>query len=319
MEFKDRVPRYPGRVKLTPVSGQANVYDMTLQDNASVAGTPLNAATFDALKQDLIDYVNENPGPQGEKGDKGDSGSVIDKKTIIVGSNESNSAGWYKVGSVTFPQNEVFVDYHAKILITCTYERALGVNMPSGLLTVDIRYADTYWENCYVKWLHCSGINPEYICYTLIDKTFTLYAYIPEQHDFYRMDILGESNRDGYRMLFEPIVNYGGVSQNRYGTVAPAAAKYPMRSYTRFYVWEHFQQVNEDMVISLSKSMHGLNRVKGAIVIPKSNTTGGNLSGYDNFATGNLKYGVLIANDTVYFALDVGTLKEGFYGLVYGD
>lgn len=30
MNFQDRVAQNPGRVKLTPVSGQNNVFDMTL-------------------------------------------------------------------------------------------------------------------------------------------------------------------------------------------------------------------------------------------------------------------------------------------------
>lgn len=46
----DRVPLYPGRVKLTPVAGQENTYDMTRADQATQQGTPLNKATF--LKDD---------------------------------------------------------------------------------------------------------------------------------------------------------------------------------------------------------------------------------------------------------------------------
>lgn len=44
--MKDRVSTYPGRVKLTPVAGQTNVYDLTRADEATVAGTPLNKATL---------------------------------------------------------------------------------------------------------------------------------------------------------------------------------------------------------------------------------------------------------------------------------
>lgn len=42
----DRVPTYPGRVVLTPVSGQANTYDLTRADDPTEAGTPLNKATL---------------------------------------------------------------------------------------------------------------------------------------------------------------------------------------------------------------------------------------------------------------------------------
>lgn len=42
--MKDRIPTYPGRVKLTQVSG--NIYDLERADQPSEAGTPLNKATF---------------------------------------------------------------------------------------------------------------------------------------------------------------------------------------------------------------------------------------------------------------------------------
>lgn len=44
--MQDRVSQYPGRVKLTPVSGQENVYDMEWADGATVEGTALNKANL---------------------------------------------------------------------------------------------------------------------------------------------------------------------------------------------------------------------------------------------------------------------------------
>ena len=44
--MKDRVPVYPGRVKLVPVAGQENVYDMTRADQPTQEGDPLNKATL---------------------------------------------------------------------------------------------------------------------------------------------------------------------------------------------------------------------------------------------------------------------------------
>ena len=44
--MKDRVPLYPGRVKMVPVSGQENVYDMTRADQPTQQGDPLNKATL---------------------------------------------------------------------------------------------------------------------------------------------------------------------------------------------------------------------------------------------------------------------------------
>ena len=44
--MQDRVPIYPGRVRLTPVSGQENTYDMVRADSPTQEGTPLNKATL---------------------------------------------------------------------------------------------------------------------------------------------------------------------------------------------------------------------------------------------------------------------------------
>lgn len=44
--MKDRIPRYPNRVRLTPVSGQANVYDLVRADSPTEEGTPLNKSTL---------------------------------------------------------------------------------------------------------------------------------------------------------------------------------------------------------------------------------------------------------------------------------
>lgn len=44
--MKDRIPTYPGRVTLTPVSGQENTYDLTRADSPTEAGTALNKANL---------------------------------------------------------------------------------------------------------------------------------------------------------------------------------------------------------------------------------------------------------------------------------
>lgn len=44
--MQDRVPLYPGRVKLVPVAGLTNTYTMTRDDHPTQEGTPLNKATF---------------------------------------------------------------------------------------------------------------------------------------------------------------------------------------------------------------------------------------------------------------------------------
>lgn len=44
--MQDRVSLYPGRVKLEPVAGQANLYDLTRADQPTQEGTPINKASL---------------------------------------------------------------------------------------------------------------------------------------------------------------------------------------------------------------------------------------------------------------------------------
>lgn len=44
--MKDRTPKFPGRVKLDPVAGQTNIYDMTRADEPDDTGTPFNKRTM---------------------------------------------------------------------------------------------------------------------------------------------------------------------------------------------------------------------------------------------------------------------------------
>ena len=57
MQVEDRVPTYPGRVTLTPVSGEENTFDMKRADLPLVEGTPINKALFDSKTDSLVDDV----------------------------------------------------------------------------------------------------------------------------------------------------------------------------------------------------------------------------------------------------------------------
>ena len=49
LEFKDRVPQKPGRVKITPENGTAYFAIMERADEPIEPGTPLNAGTFNEM------------------------------------------------------------------------------------------------------------------------------------------------------------------------------------------------------------------------------------------------------------------------------
>lgn len=57
--MQDRLALFPGRVKLTPVSGQTNVYDMVRQDSPTVEGTPLNKANL--LSDETCEAIGIQP------------------------------------------------------------------------------------------------------------------------------------------------------------------------------------------------------------------------------------------------------------------
>lgn len=60
----DRVSTFPGRVKLTPVAGETNTYDMVRADMPIDEGTPINKTLFDhkadALAEDVLIYVTNS-------------------------------------------------------------------------------------------------------------------------------------------------------------------------------------------------------------------------------------------------------------------
>ena len=89
----------------------------------------------------------------------------------------------------------------------------------------------------------------------------------------------------------------------------------------KFYLWAYTSSITDDAVVSCTQSTHGLSTVKGAIVVPRSTMTGtGSLSGYNNIVNnGHHDYGITISGTTVYFCLDYGTFKSGFYCLIYGS
>ena len=75
--MQDRVPTYPGRVKLIPVQGQENTYDMERADQPTQVGTPLNKATLlkdataalfglgtDAVPDDVLKQIPKTVGFQ---------------------------------------------------------------------------------------------------------------------------------------------------------------------------------------------------------------------------------------------------------------
>ena len=136
IEVKDRVPTYPGRVKLIPVAGQANTYDLVRADEPIEAGTPINRALFQALLAD-IDAIRQQ----------------VDDKLFEI----SNRAriGDLTVGTIIgLYENGVLVPF---IVLHTGYPnsgRVLVVRKNCIMLDVIRNSGETFYENCKIDvWL----------------------------------------------------------------------------------------------------------------------------------------------------------------------
>mgnify|MGYP004649578991 CR=1 FL=1 len=61
--MKDRIPLYPGRVKLVPVDGEENTYDLVRADQPTQAGTPLNKSSLLKDTTSVLYGLDENALP----------------------------------------------------------------------------------------------------------------------------------------------------------------------------------------------------------------------------------------------------------------
>ena len=59
IEVKDRVPTYPGRVKLTRTNGSSEYVTLERADAPTQDGTPINKALFDSIKTDVEGKVSK--------------------------------------------------------------------------------------------------------------------------------------------------------------------------------------------------------------------------------------------------------------------
>lgn len=160
--FLDRVSTYPGRVKLTPVSGQANTYDMVRADSPTEPGTPLDKVTFESIVHSRLTGRYYTPVLTREVSASSagltvsplpTSGWIYDADnenratsgtyTVEVSSNNGSGTkaaeafsgdGWQSVGGV-----ESWIEiYHAQAIKVRTLRMAVGLQYSSRLTTMQI-------------------------------------------------------------------------------------------------------------------------------------------------------------------------------------
>lgn len=126
--MQDRIPLYPGRVTMTPVSGQANTYDMVRADDPTQAGTPLNKATL--LKDATAALYGLG------------TGAVPDDVLAVLGKYKQY---WWRR---RLPAGERYVEVKTNIsssvdmvrqdsILTCQLSKYITINQTSGVISLD--------------------------------------------------------------------------------------------------------------------------------------------------------------------------------------
>lgn len=125
--MQDRVPLYPGRVKMTPVSGQANTFDMVRADDPTQPGTPLNKATL--LKDATAALYGLGTGAVPD-----DVLAVLGKYKQYWWERRSINAGWYQVNTTATNR---LLKYDLYDDVVYTYGDSISVSQTNGTITIN--------------------------------------------------------------------------------------------------------------------------------------------------------------------------------------
>lgn len=157
--MQDRVSLYPGRVKLEPVAGQANLYDLTRADQPTQEGTPLNKAnllsdaTAAAIKA-LLASQTEDPATPNESlnilAQAVDAAATKANAVDSRGNCEIYSGSYVGNGSNTtttmiFPHKPyvvMVIGYDNYSMITWRGQKYAPFFFPSGSNSTSVRWAD---------------------------------------------------------------------------------------------------------------------------------------------------------------------------------
>ena len=125
--MQDRVPLYPGRVKMTPVAGQANTFDMVRADDPTQVGTPLNKATL--LKDATAALYGLGTGAVPD-----DVLAVLGKYKQYWWRRRSINAGWYQVDTTATNR---LLKYDLYDTVVYTYGDSISVSQTNGTITIN--------------------------------------------------------------------------------------------------------------------------------------------------------------------------------------
>ena len=135
---KDRVSSYPGRVKLTPVAGQTNTYDLVRADQPTEAGTPLTAALFnhkaDVLTDNVNIYVSKSGNNSNADGTSAKPYSTIQAALDSIPKNLGGHLVYVHVGAGTYEEAVTFEYFDGgRVILTGAAGAAITIK---GLMTI---------------------------------------------------------------------------------------------------------------------------------------------------------------------------------------
>ena len=145
IKWVDRVATHPGRVQLTPVQGQTNIYDMERADEPTVAGTPVNAANLNAMQKNIgLDanmtvYVAVSGSDATGNGSSTSPYQTITKALSTIPKNLNGYDAMVYVSSGTYNENVIIDNFSGGRLVL---SGASGTLLQINTLTI---------MNCYVQ------------------------------------------------------------------------------------------------------------------------------------------------------------------------
>lgn len=135
VDFKDRLPKYPGRVKMTPVPGQMDVFEMVRMDEPTEPGTPLDKATFDSIIKSRLTGRYYQP--------------TVKKETINsrnnVTANPIPNSGWIRQSLTSATNGEYTITASGSFSIDYALERATDGNQKTQWTSNEYLNGDGVW------------------------------------------------------------------------------------------------------------------------------------------------------------------------------
>ena len=223
--MKDRISQFPGRVKLTPVAGEANTFDLTRADQPTQEGTPLNKASLlkdttaalfglgtDAVPDDAFNLLSRFPSGLGneyiwekERWNWEAVKSDSTKNWILVQTNNTNR-------TYVRYSDDIILDNDGNISLAEPITQIYPTYNSAGSLQLDNKYVqlgrDSYAEaEANPVWFSdgvtFNGTNTYYLAYRTLETLYrrTLFGYVnspspdaypPAVSDGYTYSLLGQ-------------------------------------------------------------------------------------------------------------------------------